>query len=110
MDNPSNITKHGAWRLAVLERVDSTNSWLVQQYDAGKATAGDAVRAIEQSAGKGRQGKQWLSSENALYLSLLVRDEEAFGTRWALVIGLAVREAIINAMPTLDGQLRLKWP
>ncbi|MBV6632617.1 MAG: biotin--[acetyl-CoA-carboxylase] ligase [Alphaproteobacteria bacterium] len=110
MTEQGTTTKHGAWRLQVLDSVDSTNNWLSRQYDAGLVGPGHAVRAISQSAGKGRHGNQWQSSADGLYLSMLVRDEEEFGTRWALVTGLAVREAIVRLAPTLADQLHLKWP
>jgi BirA family biotin operon repressor/biotin-[acetyl-CoA-carboxylase] ligase len=65
---------------------------------------------LDQSAGKGRQGRTWVSSPGNFYGSTLVdlREADPPAQSLALVAGLALVEAIDAAVP---GQpLMLKWP
>jgi BirA family transcriptional regulator, biotin operon repressor / biotin---[acetyl-CoA-carboxylase] ligase len=83
-------------KLITLDSVDSTNNYLWE-----KALAGEpqilAVRAREQTHGKGRQGKVWQSAKDkGIYVSFLLRpnrpiDEINF---LPLVFGLAVVKSI----------------
>ena len=74
------------------------------------ATEGDWLVALEQEAGRGRQGRTWVSAGGNFYGSTLVRlraDDPAAQTL-SLAAGLALVEAIDVAAP---GQpLMLKWP
>jgi BirA family biotin operon repressor/biotin-[acetyl-CoA-carboxylase] ligase len=45
----------------VLDKIDSTNNYAMEQVNTGQITAGTAWFAMEQTAGKGQRGKQWLS-------------------------------------------------
>jgi BirA family transcriptional regulator, biotin operon repressor / biotin---[acetyl-CoA-carboxylase] ligase len=45
----------------ILDTVDSTNNYAMEQVNSGHVTAGTAWFAMEQTAGKGQRGKQWLS-------------------------------------------------
>ena len=45
----------------VLDTVDSTNNYAMEQVNMGTVTPGTAWFALEQTAGKGQRGKQWLS-------------------------------------------------
>ena len=66
--------------------------------------------ALHQDAGRGRQGRTWLSAEGNFYGSTLVHlgaGDPATQTL-SLVAGLALIEAIDIAVPTQD--LQLKWP
>lgn len=45
----------------VLATVDSTNNYAMAQVNAGLVADGSAWFAMEQTAGKGQRGKQWLS-------------------------------------------------
>jgi BirA family biotin operon repressor/biotin-[acetyl-CoA-carboxylase] ligase len=67
--------------------------------------------AEQQSAGRGRQGRAWLSApgENLLF-SVLIRDAPppARLPQIALVAGLAVRDAVARAVG--KGGAKIKWP
>jgi BirA family biotin operon repressor/biotin-[acetyl-CoA-carboxylase] ligase len=74
------------------------------------AVEGDWVVALTQEAGKGRQGRAWLSAEGNFYGSTLVllANDDPPPQSLSLAAGLAVAEAIDAAVP---GQgLMLKWP
>ena len=61
--------------LKVLETVGSTNDYLKKLADEG-AEAGTVILAREQTAGKGRLGRSWISAkDNGIALSLLLRPE-----------------------------------
>jgi BirA family biotin operon repressor/biotin-[acetyl-CoA-carboxylase] ligase len=47
--------------LYILDTVDSTNNYAMEQVNTGQVTSGTAWFAMEQTAGKGQRGKQWLS-------------------------------------------------
>lgn len=94
-------------RLLHLREVDSTNAEAARRARSGEE-AGLVVWADRQTAGRGRQGRRWLTSPDSLAFSLLRRPgvppQEA--ARWSLLAGLAVVEALSGAAP----DLWLKWP
>lgn len=45
----------------ILDKIDSTNNYAMGQVNTGNVTPGTAWLAMEQTAGKGQRGKQWLS-------------------------------------------------
>ena len=74
------------------------------------AIEGDWLVALEQHAGRGRQGRAWLSAPGNFYGSTLVQlsASDPPAQTLSLVAGLALVEAIDVALP---GQgLMLKWP
>lgn len=76
----------------------------------GGAPEGLWLRAEQQSGGRGRLGREWLSPLGNLYCSTLVRvgphDPQAH--LLAFVAGLAVLDTVRAVLP--DTQARLKWP
>jgi BirA family biotin operon repressor/biotin-[acetyl-CoA-carboxylase] ligase len=68
------------------------------------------LRAERQTAGKGRQGRAWVSPAGNLYASTLVRlyptDPQA--ATLALVAAVALEDAVRTFAP--DAPLTLKWP
>jgi BirA family transcriptional regulator, biotin operon repressor / biotin---[acetyl-CoA-carboxylase] ligase len=45
----------------ILNKVDSTNNYAMEQVNTGTISSGTTWFAMEQTAGKGQRGKQWLS-------------------------------------------------
>jgi BirA family biotin operon repressor/biotin-[acetyl-CoA-carboxylase] ligase len=74
------------------------------------AIEGDWLVALEQEAGRGRQGRVWLSAPGNFYGSTLVqlRGEDPPAQTLSLAAGLALVEAIDIAVPAQP--LMLKWP
>ncbi len=102
-------TKFIGRNLKVLDTVDSTNDYLKKLAEDG-AEAGIVVLAREQTAGKGRLGREWVSTkDNGIALSLLLRPELAPGEISSItpLSGLAMCRAI-NDFCMLDS--RIKWP
>ena len=71
---------------------------------------GDWLVALEQQAGKGRQGRQWVSAKGNFYGSTLVqlRADDPSPQTLSLAAGLAAIEAIDGAVSAQP--LMLKWP
>jgi BirA family biotin operon repressor/biotin-[acetyl-CoA-carboxylase] ligase len=94
-------------RIRIVERTGSTNADLLND---ANAVEGDWLVAKSQDAGKGRQGRRWVSAEGNFYGSTLVRlrPSDPPAQILSLAAGLALIEAIDAAVP---GQaLMLKWP
>ena len=74
------------------------------------AIEGDWLVALEQAAGKGRQGRTWVSSEGNFAGSTIVRlrPGDPSAATLSLAAGLALAEAIDVAIPAQS--LMLKWP
>jgi BirA family transcriptional regulator, biotin operon repressor / biotin---[acetyl-CoA-carboxylase] ligase len=89
-------------------RTDSTNS-RARELAAAGAPHGTVVTASEQSAGRGRQGRSWVSPANkALLYSAIVRPLEARHMMLPLAVPLAVCEAAEELNPDLA--CKVKWP
>ncbi len=74
------------------------------------AVEGDWLVALEQSAGKGRQGRTWLGDRGNFFGSTLVelRADDPPAPSLSLAAGLALIEAVDIAAP--NRPLMLKWP
>lgn len=89
-------------------RVDSTNAAARELAEAGKPQ-GTVVVAREQSSGRGRGERAWLSPPGGLYLSMIFRP------RGMVVSPLTSVLAALGIVQALDGAFaelrpRLKWP
>ncbi|MEJ7776102.1 MAG: biotin--[acetyl-CoA-carboxylase] ligase [Sphingomicrobium sp.] len=91
----------------MVERTGSTNADLLRNTEARE---GDWLVALVQEAGRGRQGRQWLTRRGNLFGSTLVelQTDDPPPQSLSLVAGLAVIEAVDAALPGLP--LMLKWP
>lgn len=98
------------WRLKWYQTLDSTNS------EASRSLNNDPDQPVwfaakEQTSGRGRSGRTWVSMEGNLFASLRLPVSAAPSelSVLALVVGLAVRDALVTMS---HGMLspRLKWP
>lgn len=98
------------WRLAIHDELASTQDRVLAAAEAGEPE-GLAVLARRQSAGRGTQGRPWLSPEGNLYLSLLLRPGGPARSlpQWSLLAGVALADALAPLLHR-PGALRLKWP
>ncbi len=97
-------------RLIDLGTVPSTNDEALRRAANG-APAWTVVRAVSQSAGRGRRGRAFASPPGNSYTSFIVRPDCPADTlpQIALVAGLAVAEALERVAPGLARPL-CKWP
>ena len=96
----------------LLHRKDSVGSTSdeARQLAAAGAPHGTAVLALEQTAGRGRQGRVWISPPGNLHLSVVLRPGVA--QRRLPELSLVAAVAVADAVDSLLGQAaaRLKWP
>ncbi|WP_455885183.1 bifunctional biotin--[acetyl-CoA-carboxylase] ligase/biotin operon repressor BirA [Pseudomonas spelaei] len=98
-----------AWPIHIFDSIDSTNAEALRLI-GGACNTPFLVLAEQQSAGRGRRGRKWVSpfAQN-IYYSLVLRIEG--GLRQleglSLVVGLAVMQTLQNAGVQNAG---LKWP
>lgn len=100
-----------AWPVHTHDRVDSTNAEAFRSVEAGEAGPFWIV-AEEQTAGRGRLGRQWQSLTGNLFTSALfsfhgqLRDAPLV----CFAAGLAVAAAIDELAPEAGRDVALKWP
>ncbi|MCR5374928.1 MAG: biotin--[acetyl-CoA-carboxylase] ligase, partial [Lachnospiraceae bacterium] len=91
-----------------IDTIDSTNEERIRRARAG---AGPKVLiAREQSAGRGRLGRSWISTKGeGLYMSILIRPEISItkAPLLSLIMGLAAERAIKDVTSI---EAKLKWP
>ncbi len=98
-----------AYRLVELASVEST-----MDEARARAQAGDAgalwIRTDEQTAGRGRRGRRWLSNAGNLMATLLLRPSvtPAVGAQLSYVAALALGDVVAGALP--NRTISLKWP
>ena len=102
-----------AYRLVSLETVDSTNSEAKRLAALGEKEGedGTVVWARQQTAGRGRRGRQWYSPEGNLHCSLILRPECQVET--ALQLGFVASLAICDAISRVaepGHEVWCKWP
>ncbi len=88
------------------DRVASTNDLLRLLAQRG-AAEGTVVLAREQTGGRGRMGRTWVSPAGGLWLSILLRPADPSDPR----IGLAVAVGVADALRQVSAaDVGLKWP
>ena len=89
--------------------IDSTNNKAKQLGDEG-APHGTLVTADRQTAGRGRRGRSWISSEeDNIYMSLLLRPQ--FAPDKAPMLTLVMAYSVVQAIQKLTGlKTQIKWP
>lgn len=97
------------YRLVAHERIASTSDE-AKRLAAEGAPAGTLVWARVQTAGRGRQGRAWISPAGNFYASLVLRPAVAVATAAQLgfVAALAVADACLAFAP--GAAISLKWP
>lgn len=92
-----------AFTVEVLPSVDSTNSELMRRARSGDAGP-QLLLALEQTAGRGRRGKAWISQPGAsLTFSLGLPFSPTDWSGLSLAVGVSLAES-------LHPDVRLKWP
>lgn len=97
-------------RIEALESVDSTSLEAARR--AAKGDHGPLwLWATEQTAGRGRQGREWISQPGNLYATLLlpVNDDPAKAALYSFVASLAVADTL-GVLAVGSAKVALKWP
>ena len=98
-------------RVVALDTIGSTNAEALALARSGER--GPLwITARQQTAGRGRRGRTWVSEPGNLYATLLLTDagppERA--AELSFVAALAVYDAVGARIPGLSKRLALKWP
>ena len=96
--------------LHAVASVGSTNEELQRLARTG-APEGTLLWALEQTAGRGRRGRRWVSPRGNLYLSVLLRPRvpPAAAAQIGFVAAVALAEALATLLPP-ERRIRCKWP
>ncbi len=99
--------------LQVVAEIGSTNTALVERAraDAPGPAVPRLLVAEQQTQGRGRQGRAWLSARGAsLTFSLALPLAPADWSGLSLAVGVALAEALEPLPPSTPPRLALKWP
>lgn len=101
------VLSPGSYSIRTVAETGSTNADMAALAVAG-APEGSWLRAERQTAGRGRQGRAWVSPTGNLYASTLVRRRASDlpAPTLALVAAVALHEAV----SVFHGEAVLKWP
>ena len=92
--------------LKILEKIDSTNTFVKQHFF--ELADGDCVAALEQTAGRGRLTRKWYSPPGkSVALSVALRRVEQ-GYHAGVIVSLAALVVLREMLPEAD--IYFKWP
>lgn len=94
------------WRLVALASVGSTND-VAARLAGEDAPEGTFVWAREQTGGRGRRGRTWMSPPGNLYCSTVLRP--GCPASRAAELGFVAALAVADIVPR-ERKVRLKWP
>ena len=90
-----------------LDTVDSTNNFAKRLIAENKITQGTVIAATEQTQGRGRLGRSWLSDGGkTLCMSVVIKSEKAEGI--TLLAALALHKALSDFCKSKE--FLIKWP
>lgn len=89
-----------------LPAVPSTNDLALESMRAGRAAPGELIVAEEQTAGRGRPGRTWVSQRGALLCTAILPFYPERAGWTALAAGVAVARAVRE----LGAPAGVKWP
>lgn len=97
--------------IAYHDKLESTNSFAIEQIEQSPVTGPWLVLTDRQTAGRGRGTNPWWAAGGALTFSLVIEAQDLNANqicKASLTAGLAVCQAIERFVP--GGDLALKWP
>lgn len=96
----------------VLPVVDSTNNYAMAQLQQGLAGHGSTYFALEQTAGRGQRGKQWLTEPAAnIMMSIVVEPSRNFiSSPFIFTASIALACYDFFKKYALADSTRIKWP
>ena len=97
--------------MTVLESVDSSNNYAMARVHARLATHGECFLAMEQTAGKGRMGRQWTSMPGQNILLSIVLDASKLNPNLPFLLSMAIALGCSDWLDPLSrGDINIKWP
>ena len=98
------------YHLLSYDMLDSTNSE-AKRLAGGGASHGAVIWAKRQTAGRGRMGREWVSAEGNLYVTILLNPSQKLAEcpQLSFVASLAVAETLEAIVPDAS-HIQCKWP
>ncbi len=98
------------YHLLSYDALDSTNAE-ARRLAGGGASHGAVIWAKRQSAGRGRMGREWVSAEGNLFVTVLLAPQAPLAecAQLSFVAALAVAETLEGILPNPE-TIRCKWP
>jgi BirA family transcriptional regulator, biotin operon repressor / biotin---[acetyl-CoA-carboxylase] ligase len=94
--------------IVIYESVGSTNDEAKRLFAEGVSPLETIVLARQQTGGRGRMNRHWISPEGNLYMSIITRDVlPALLSQFSLMWGVVVRQAIASLG---SAPVQCKWP
>jgi BirA family biotin operon repressor/biotin-[acetyl-CoA-carboxylase] ligase len=98
-------------KLIILESVDSTNNYAMALVQKGGAESGDAVLAMEQTAGKGTRGKYWRSKKGDNIIVSIMVQMQWLQLKQQFELSISVAVACFNFFSKyINEDVKIKWP
>src|SRR5215211_8505630 len=95
----------------ILDCVDSTNNYAMAQIRSGNAKDGNAWFAMEQSRGKGRQGKIWQAEKGQNIILSIVSDTRFLQVYQQFQLSAVVSLSCCDFFKAFHNiNLKIKWP
>ena len=99
------------YNLIIFDELDSTNLEAKRLIESG-IDSDLVIVSSKQTNGRGRRGKEWISDEGNLYLSLILRPYGKPHTfcQLSFVTALALYDALSALLKDNNKSIKLKWP
>ncbi|MBI3440428.1 MAG: biotin--[acetyl-CoA-carboxylase] ligase [Proteobacteria bacterium] len=97
-------------KIIELQSVGSTNDY-AKGFAKQGASSGTVIWAREQTAGRGRQGNEWISAPGNLFMSMILKpkvDVEHIG-QLSFLFAVSLASVLETVIPA-SAEIHLKWP
>ncbi len=98
------------YNFTILNSVDSTNNYAMQQAHAGLAEHGAAYFTYYQTAGKGQRTKKWNSLQEQNILMSLVIDTKGLSISQGFCVSAIIAIATQGFLAKYVENVKIKWP
>ena len=102
------LTELKSWLWVDYEEVSSTNDIAYQLSKNIQPKQKTVVTAQKQTKGRGRRGRDWISLEGNLFMSMLFPCSLQESGAMPLMTSLAILNTVLRLSP--QAQIKLKWP
>ncbi|MFT4022455.1 MAG: biotin--[acetyl-CoA-carboxylase] ligase [Flavihumibacter sp.] len=95
----------------MLDSVDSSNNYAMALAKKGMAQHGEVFFALQQTAGKGQRGKQWITAYGVNIMQSIVLETNALGPSDLFALSMAMALGVYDWFSEKVGkEARIKWP
>ena len=102
---PKGNTKLDAYKLLSFDKIPSTQDYALDLIANGEASNKTIIKALAQSAGRGRYRRTWVSHHGNLYLSFIYKISER-DPKLSYAVAVAIAETLIS----FGLSPQIKWP